>query len=277
MREETGSFSTDSGLRIFFRSWAPEQPKGSLVLVHGANEHSGRYGHVARYFAEQAGLAVYALDHRGHGQSEGVRTYIDRFEDYLTDLRQFVDLVTAARGKPLMVGHSMGGLIAFRYALAYPETIRALALSSPWFRTRVKPNPVQKALAPLIAVIAPKLRMTAPIQPEHVSRDPEVARAYREDPLVAKGLTPRWFLECEGAQRVSFEKATSCRLPVFVMQAGEDRLVDPQATREVFDMLPGPSKTFKLYPEKYHEIFNDPGHDEVFGDLLKWMREQELV
>lgn len=277
MREETGSFSGHGGLRIFYRTWAPEQPKGSVVLVHGANEHSGRYAHVARFFADQAGLAVYALDHRGHGQSEGIRTYVDRFEDYLADLRQFVDLVTAARGKPLMIGHSMGGLISFRYALAYPETIRALVLSSPWFRTKVKPNPVQKALAPLISSLAPKLRMSGPLQPHHVSRDPEVARAYGADPLVAKGLTPRWFTECEGAQRRCVTEASACKLPTLVLQAGDDLVVDEHATRELFDMLPGPCKSFKRYPEKYHEIFNDPGHDEVFTDMLNWLREQDLV
>ena len=100
-------------------------------------EHAGRYEHVASWFASR-GFAVWAMDHRGHGRSEGTRMHVDRFADYLVDLAEFVKLAAGAHGRPVMIGHSMGGLIAYRYAAVHPDTISALVLSSPWFLSRAK-------------------------------------------------------------------------------------------------------------------------------------------
>ena len=127
MRESSGTLSGLGGLKLHYRCWEPEEARSSLVLVHGAGEHVGRYEHVAAWFAAR-GFAVWAMDHRGHGQSEGTRMHVDRFSDYLVDLAEFVKRVAGSHGRPAMIGHSMGGLIAYRYAAVYPETISALEI-----------------------------------------------------------------------------------------------------------------------------------------------------
>lgn len=276
MREQTGHFQGQGGLKLFYRVWEPEQPQGSILLVHGMNEHSGRYGHVAEYFAGH-GLAVFALDHRGYGQSEGTRCHVDRFEDYLSDLRTFAD--TAQRyGKPIMAGHSLGGLIAFRYAVAYPETIKALVVSSPFFRAKVEPKPIEKALAPLLSLVMPRLQMPSGLSPADVCRDPEVVRAYATDPLVGTKATPRWFTECTRAALACHQGLSAgLEVPALFLHAGDDKLTDPEATRAVYEQVPHSRKRLKLYPGLYHELFNEPERAQVFEDVLNWLREQELV
>lgn len=275
--EQSGFLTGTGGVKLFYRTWKPEQPKGSMVLVHGMNEHIGRYAHVADFFANQ-GFAIYGLDHRGYGQSEGPRCFVSRFQDYLDDLRIVVEMAAKEHGTPMMVGHSLGGLISFRYALAFPETLRALVVSSPYFAGRTKVDPVTRAMAPLLSFMLPRLQMQVPFKPENVCRDPEVVTRYATDPLVGRTATPRWFMELNRAALACHQGLTQgMKLPVLFLQAGDDLLVDPEATRTVFGQVPHERKAFKLYPGKYHEIFNDPGHDEVFHDILNWMREQDLL
>ena len=276
MRENSGHLTARGGLKLFYRTWEPDQPTGTVVLVHGMNEHIGRYEHVAQFFAGH-GFAVYALDQRGFGQSEGDRCYVDRFEDYLADLHQFVQ-TAQSYGKPIMIGHSMGGLIAFRYALAYPETLSSLVVSSPFFGVRVQASAVQKALAPLMSLMIPKLQLAVPFAPEAVCREPEIQQKYAADPLVWKKTTPRWFTETTRARLACHEGLTAgMKLPVLFLQAGEDKLVDPLATRAIYEQVPHNRKAFKLYPEMYHEIFNDPDRQVVFADILAWLGEQHLT
>lgn len=277
IQETSGTVIGQGNLKLFYRTWKPEQPTGGIVLVHGMNEHIGRYDHVARFFADQ-GYAVYGLDQRGYGQSEGTRCHVDRFEEYLEDLHTFVTGVASEQGRPVMVGHSLGGLITFRYGLAYPETLQAVIISSPGFGAKTKPDPVTKALAPLMSAMLPRLQMAVPFKPENVCRDPEVAQKYGTDPLVWKKATPRWFTEFTKAGLACQQGlARSMQLPTLFLQAGDDLLVDPEATRTVYEQVPHDRKAFKLYPGKYHEIFNDPGKEAVFADMLNWLREQELV
>jgi len=277
MRERSGTLSGLGGVKLFYRIWEPERVAGNLVLVHGAGEHVGRYEHVAAWFARR-GFAVCAMDHRGHGRSEGTRMHVDRFEDYLTDLREFVRVATEAHGRPVMIGHSMGGLIAYRYAAAYPETISALVLSSPWFLSRAKVSRVEQALAPLLAVLLPRLQVKSGIPPEVCTRNAERIALDQADPLRCQTATPRWFVECSRAAAESRTSVTfPAGLPALFLAAGADQLVDPEATRQVFDRIGHGDKRFKLYPEKYHEIFNDPGHEEVFAEILTWLQEHGLV
>jgi alpha-beta hydrolase superfamily lysophospholipase len=272
MHETSGFLTGVGGVKLFQRTWKPEAPRGAMVLVHGMNEHIGRYEHVATFFADQ-GYAVYGIDHRGYGQSEGPRCFVDRFEDYLTDLKQIVDQAKQEHGTPVMVGHSLGGLIAFRYASAYPETLRALIVSSPAFGQRTKVDPITKAMAPILSALLPRLQMKVPFTPENVCRDPEVVQKYATDPLVGRTATPRWFIELNKASLACHQGlAAAMQLPVLFLQAGGDLLVDPDATRAIHDLVPHDRKAFKLYPDMYHEIMNDPDRNQVFHDMLEWMQ-----
>lgn len=276
MHVKTGYLSGAGGLKLHYQVRRPDSPVGSLVLVHGLAEHSGRYRHVIE-FLNQLGLVVYALDQRGHGQSEGDRVFVDRFEQYQEDLRKLVELATAEHGRPIMLGHSMGGLISFNYALIYPDTLRALILSSPWLGTKAKINPVLKAVSSLLAVLTPRLQIKGGLPPSDLCRDPAVVEAYTNDPLVPKFVTPRLFIECGRAQQKAAEHAAELKIPVLFLQAGEDRLADAEATRWVYQHVAQDRKAFKLYPGMYHEILNDPDHQTVLQDIRNWLCQQELV
>jgi alpha-beta hydrolase superfamily lysophospholipase len=269
---DEGWLKGTGGVRLFFRHWVPERkPRGEMVLVHGAFEHSGQYQHVGEYFA-RAGFDVRAMDHRGFGRSEGHRCYIESFDEYLRDLDRFI---RQSEEKPVVVGHSMGGLVAFHYAATNPETVRALVLSSPWFQQRVTQGPLLRALravAPLVAWLAPRLHIRVPV-PEATS-NPEVQAA--QDPYVWNRPTPRWYVELERAAASSFG-CSSLRVPALFLQAGDDHLVSPEATRRVYEQIEAPVRGWKLYPEKYHEIFNDKGYDAVFRDILTWLEAHGLI
>ncbi|HEY8347938.1 MAG TPA: lysophospholipase [Symbiobacteriaceae bacterium] len=275
MRRTEGFITTPDGLRLFCRTWEPERPAGSMVIVHGTNEHMGRYGHVVDYFL-QHGLAVYGLDQRGFGRSEGIRCYVDRFEDYLTDLRCFLEQCGICR--PVLVGHSLGGLIAYRYAVAYPETLSAVVLSSPFFGLRWGGGPLLRAAAHVLGRLAPQLQIPNPVPAWVLSRDPAVVRAYQCDPLVGRTVTPRWFVECLRAGRdCRTGRGGELQAPALFLQAGDDLLVSPAAARQVYERVPHARKAFRLYPGKYHEIFNDPGYKKVFQDIWEWLNKEVLV
>jgi len=153
-----------------------------LVIVHGLAEHSGRYQHVAEYFVER-GYAVYALDHRGHGRSEGERAYVDRFGDLVTDLGTFVELVRQQEPEcgVFLIGHSMGGTIAALFAEEHGDVLRGLILSGAFMRPAGGVSPALMLLSKLLSAVAPKLGVT-PLEAASVSRDPQVVARYDADP-----------------------------------------------------------------------------------------------
>lgn len=275
--EQTGYLTGAAGCRLFWRAWpAASAPRGRAVLVHGANEHSGRYGEVAAFLG-RLGFEVVAYDQRGHGRSEGERGHVDRFEAYLEDLDRVVAAGPGAGRVPpgspvLLVGHSMGGLVAFSYAAARPERVRALVLSGPWFALRMRVGWLERLLAPVGARWLPRLRRPAGIRPEDLSRDPAVARAYREDPLVGATVTARWFVECSRAARRAREGlAGELAVPVLFLLGEDDPIVDPEAARAVYRAVRHPCKALRSYPGRRHEVFNEWGREEVFADVAAWL------
>lgn len=262
---------------LFYQAWRPARPAGApMVLAHGMGEHSGRYDHVARYLASR-GVPVWALDHRGHGRSGGRRLFVRRFGEYLGDLDRFVAHVAAAEGgRPVLVGHSMGGLIALSYALERPDALAAVAVSSPWLATRARIPPLLRLATPLLAVVAPALPVPQPPNPNALTRDPAMAQRYLEDPLIARVATPRWFVECVRQQRRLLPRARELWLPALFLVAGDDPLVDPDVTRRFYEAVPDP-KAWRYYPDRRHEVFNDLGRDQVLADLWQWLVDQGLA
>lgn len=283
MEHGAGTLTGQGGLKVFYQYWRPVAGEAAgggpvpLVLAHGLSEHSDRYAHVAEYFA-QRGHPVWALDHRGHGRSEGVRVYVDRFDDYLYDLGRFVDLVREAesRRKPVLVGHSMGGVIALAYALSRPETLAGLVLSSPWLGLNLRPPLHLRLLLPVLSTVAPRMAVPNDALTTYVCRDPEILQRYVEDPMRCRTATPRWFREAVRAQARVRQQAPSLQLPVLFLVAGDDRLVDAGATQAIYEALSSP-KRWHLYPEMYHEVFNDPDREQVLQDLHRWLVDQHLA
>jgi len=259
---------------IYWRAWLPEKrpyARGSIVIAHGAGEHSGRYEAVAEALVK-AGYAVYALDHQGHGRSGGPRAVIKRLDFALVDLYQLVAGAAQKAGgrPPYLLGHSMGGTIATSFALKWPERLAGLILSSPLLSLPEVRLP-QRIAVGVLSRVAPKVAVSK-VDPSLVSRDPEQVKAYETDPLVLhRGLPARTVAELVKAVRGFPGEA---ELPLLILSAGADRIVSPGGAKMLYERASSPDKTLKVYPDLYHEIFNEtePDRTEVIGDMIAWLK-----
>lgn len=271
MRTTEFTFTGAGGVPIFATSWLPEgAPRDHLVLAHGYAEHLGRYRAVAKVFTD-AGYAVHALDHRGHGKSGGTRAVIDSFANADADIDQLVDRVRREGGfaRIKLVGHSMGGSLALNYALNHPEKLSGLVLSGPAIGGGLPK--VQALLLSLISRIAPALGMIQ-LDAEAVSRDPQVVADYKADPLVFLGKVPaRTAREMMHAISTYPARVGSMQLPCLLMHGSADSLVLAKDAQPVFDAIASPDKTVRIFDGLYHEIFNEPERLEVLGIVKDWL------
>ncbi len=265
-------FNAPDGIRLFFRRWFVDNPKGLLALVHGFAEHSGRYKALADEICK-TGWSVAAFDYRGHGQSGGRRAHIDSFKGYLDDLESFLsEIAKAGYGeKPVLLGHSLGGLIAARYCERNADSLSGMVLSSPFFDMAFKVPALKAVAGKLLSGILPTLSLKTGLDPSILSHDQEVCEHYAADPLVSDIASARWFTEVLQAQADSFREVTHIKLPLLVMQAGDDRLASSEATRHFFEAAQSEDKNFLLYEDYFHEIFNEVGRARVVADLIAWL------
>lgn len=262
--------------------------RGLIVLLHGYCEHRGRYRHVAEHLIKD-GYTVLTGDLRGHGESGGERGFVNRFADYIEDvdalLAQAQSLDAAFRAgrpkpqgenvppnKPILVAHSMGGLVALEYALARPDAFRAVVVSAPFLGLRLQVPAWKRGLGLAASLLRPTLRLPNELAATYLSHDPAVCRAYETDPLVTHEATARWFTEALAAQADLRSRAGRVRVPVFFMCPGDDKIVDAAACQVVFDRLGSSDKMLNTYPGLYHEIFNEVEKDRVLADLTSWLR-----
>ena len=259
------------GLELYAQGWLPDGPvRDVIVIAHGYAEHGGRYGNLVERLVP-AGYALYALDHRGHGRSGGKRALVDRMAWVIEDFHRFVaevrDRHDGSRVK--LIGHSMGGNVAFGYALRWPEDLSGLVLSGPLIGG--SGPAAQRLVVKLLSAIAPNLGTVA-LAPEAVSRDPEVVKAYAVDPLVTTGKVPaRTAHELFAPLPGYLERAPRMKVPVLIQHGEADALVPLEPVRPVFNAVGASDKTLISYPGLFHEIYNEPEKDEVIGDLAQWL------
>jgi acylglycerol lipase len=259
------------GVELFARSWLPEgEPRDVVVIAHGYGEHGDRYAHVAERLVGR-GYAVHAIDHRGHGRSGGRRALIDRMAIVTDDLRLFVERVRAQHGggKVKLIGHSMGGAIAFKYALKHQASLSGLILSGPAVGPTVLGN--QATVLRLLSAIAPRLG-TVVLPSDGVSRDPAVVRAYEEDPLVHHGKVPaRTAAEMVLTADENLARAPEITVPTLVQHGSGDALVPAPANAKIYEAMGASDKTIRIYDGLFHEIYNEPEQDEVIGEMIAWL------
>ena len=259
--------------RLWRRTWRPPgQVRGAVLLVHGLGEHSGRYANLARHCTDR-GFAVFALDHYGHGRSEGQRGHVERFSVYLDGVRALLERVREEQPDvPLfLLGHSMGGLIAAAFLLEAQAGFRACVLSGPAFRTDAEPAAIVMWIARLISWLAPTVP-TLGLDPAGISRDPQVVRAYVADPLVHHGkLSARLIVEMKAAMQDTVARAPEITLPLLILHGEDDVLTSPAGSREFHERVAARDKTLKIYPGLFHEIFNEPEKDAVLADMTHWL------
>jgi alpha-beta hydrolase superfamily lysophospholipase len=240
-------------------------PRGTVVLVHGLGEHSGRYAHVVDAL-NRAQWSVVTYDQRGHGRSPGKRGVLPHDNALLDDLAQILDGVHANRR--VLLGHSMGGAVASRFVADERRDVDALVLSSPALKqTLALVDRIKLAVG---GTLAPNLVLRNGLDPTKVSRDPEVVRAYQNDPLNHDKVTPRLVRFILDSGRIVRERAPRWRVPTLHMWAGDDRLVDANGSREFANAAPKNVVTAREFAGLYHEIFNE-GDPSVFDTMTNWM------
>ncbi len=251
-----------------------------MLVVHGLGEHGGRYAHVAARLAGQ-GWAVAGYDQRGHGLSTGPRGGLAADDSLLADLGRVIEHQRRAMPGPLMLlGHSMGALVAGRYvaeALSptpapWWQPVDGLVMSSPAIDPGM--SRAQKLLLALAAPVAPGLALSNGLKPEWVCSDPAVVRAYVADPLVHDRVTPRLVRFIVSAGGLVLACAPRWTTPTLLLYAGADRCVAPRGSDAFAAAAPRTVVLAQRYPEMAHEIFNEPGQDRVLSDLVAWLSTQ---
>jgi len=273
VQHNEGIFEAADGFKLYKQSWFPNsEPKAIVIIVHGYAEHSGRYAHVGEYLVEHD-YVVETFDLRGHGKSEGRKTYVKSFDEYLKDLDQFL-MSTREKypEKPIFLfGHSMGGAIVVLFAITRQPKVKGLLLSGASLKISDDISPLMLRLSPIIGSLFPKLP-TIKLDSTAVSRDPEVVKWYDNDPLNYRGGVPaRTGAEISRATKCIQAQMESIELPLLIMHGTADRLADPDASKQLYSRANSKDKTLKLYEGFYHEILNDPEKTRVMDDMVKWL------
>jgi alpha-beta hydrolase superfamily lysophospholipase len=245
------------------REWPRDRPRYVALLIHGYGEHIGRYEYVADRLVRH-GAAVFGLDHVGHGKSAGDRVLIEDFEDVVTDAHTVEERARAEHPDVpfVVIGHSMGGMIAARYAQRYGDGLAALVLS----------GPVIGEWEVVPALLAFEEPPDVPIDPATLSRDLAVGAAYAADPLVWHGPFKRATLEAFATTLAAIAKGgTFGALPTLWVHGDEDALVPLPASRGGIEAVRGSDLTERIYPGARHEVFNETNKDEVLDDVTTFI------
>jgi alpha-beta hydrolase superfamily lysophospholipase len=248
---------------IHVRTWEHPDPRRLVVLVHGYAEHVGRYEHVAALLVER-GAEVWGLDHAGHGRSDGARALLPDLDGAVADVHQVVTRARQAHpGLPVaMVGHSMGGGLAARYAELHPGELAGLVLS----------GPLVGSWAPAMQMVGLDELPAVPVDPATLSRDPAVGEAYAADPLVYHGPFQRATIGAAltGLLQIALD-AGRVTGPVLWQHGAEDELVPVEGTRRGIALLQNAEVEERIYPGARHEIFNEVNRDEVLADTAAFL------
>lgn len=273
MQHSEGRFKGHDGLDLYYRFWLPKgRPKAIIIVVHGFAEHGGRYSNIVDYFVPR-GFGIYIFDLRGHGKSDGLRGYADRFSDFVNDLDIFRELVQSRYyGVPFfLLGHSAGGTIAAAYSVYHRNGFSGLVLSGALFSPPADVLAITVFAARLLSRFAPRTCLYR-LDAEAVSRDKSVVDAYVRDPAVYHGkVRARFGVELMDAMAMVRRRVSEIRLPVLILHGDADRLSDPEGSQALYLGIGSADKTLKLYPGFYHEIFNEPGREQVFADMDAWL------
>lgn len=262
---------TTEGLTLFVRSWRPDgDARGVVVIVPGFNSHSGYFGWVAEQLVA-TDLAVYAVDLRGRGQSDGERFYIEKFADYVNDVSAVVKLAKSREpGLPtFLLGHSAGGVVACVYTLDNPSELTGLISES--FAHEVPAPDFALTVFKGLSHVAPHAHIFR-LKNEIFSRDPEVVQTMNADPLIAHETQPTNTLaEMVRADERLKREFPSITLPVLILHGTADKATKPSGSQRFYDMAGSKDKTLKLYNGHFHDLLNDIDKEMVMADIKSWI------
>jgi len=262
-------------ITFYIQGWEPEgTPKALVCLVHGHGEHTGRYEHVGKALNE-AGYALFGFDLRGHGKTGGTRGYIPSLEEALLDIQRFLGFQEQNfPDTPIFLyGHSLGGMLALAYAIRRGDEIQGVIATGAFLRSPLWDQKAKVALAKMLGSLIPKLTLPSGLDPNILSRDPEVVKNYTGDPLVHDRASFGLVMATLTGIDLCFAHAKEITPPLFLMHGTEDKAAYASGSEE-FAKLAGETNkdiTVKLWDGLYHEIHNEPEQEEVFKFMIEWL------
>ena len=265
-------FEGSGGVRLFSQYWKPRNPKAVLLIVHGLKDHGSRYESLSEQLTSH-GYAVFALDLRGHGKSEGERAFVGSFDEYIHDLEIFYERVRHMEsGRPVFLfGHSMGGAIALLYILTRKPAIGGLLLSAPALKVPNNVSSIIVWITKLIGRITPS-RPVLKLDNNLFTRDKDFLAAMNSDPLIYNQPHPaRTAAELLRAIARIQKTMSTLEAPTVVMHGTDDKITNPEGSRQLHDVAISKDKTLKLYEGHYHDLLHDLGNSSVSNDLLQWL------
>jgi acylglycerol lipase len=267
VQHRQGRFAGRDGTSLYYQAWTPSRsrPRAAIVNLHGLGDHSGLYPNLASYLPVR-GMALYAYDMRGNGRSPGQRAYLRRWQEYRDDLSGFMARVREwEENLPLfLLGNSLGGLVVLDYALDHPAGLAGIiAAAPPLGRLGVPPL--------LMALGRPRFSLEVGMDLTGLARDPAVSEMVLADPFFHRRGTARLSTEVTAAIARVQQRAADLSVPLLMLHGSADRMVPPDGSRSFFAKVRYPDREFREYPEAYHALFADINHDEVLGDLERWL------
>jgi alpha-beta hydrolase superfamily lysophospholipase len=265
----TGTITSGDGLSLFYRRWDPENGAvANVFIVHGLGEHSGRYVHVGRYFAE-AGFRTIAFDLRGHGRSDGNPVFIRRYQELASDvdcvIKHFI-------GSPaFLFGHSLGAQLVLWTVQHFQLELKGLILSAAWLALTHAPPKWKAIVARGLNRRIPGLRFPTGIDGEKLSHDRTHLDSLEDLELLHRFVTIRMYLEAARAASEILE-VRRINFPILMVHGDEDEITSREAAEDFFKRLEAPSKAFKGYPGFRHELHNETDRRKVLADYVEWMR-----
>ncbi len=263
------------GVGLFVRTYHPAAPgaRKTIVLVHGAMEHGGRYTEFAEAAATR-GYEVVVPDLRGHGRSEGVRCHVDCGSQYLDDLSRLLDAFQLPPQATALLGHSLGGLIAIRFAETCPQRLRALVATAPLLGLSVPIPAYILWLGRWLSILAPRTRFRDRIRPEMATRNVEVLAQRAADPLIITSVTARWYFEALAAIGQAHAAASQFRPPALVLQGAADRVTDVAAAERWVAATGNAAVAWHSFAGQLHELLFEPERAETYRLIFTWLNQQ---
>lgn len=274
MKTNTFNWYESDGKKVFARVWQPDNTlnlKGTISIIHGLGEHSGRYEHVAAHFVSK-NFAVLACDLRGHGNSEGQKGHVSGYSTFYDQIDSLLESSSKRfSGEPkFLFGHSMGGNIVASYALKRKPRIMGFIVSAPWIYPGVEVPQSKITMAKIANKVWSSYSESNNLDPNHISRTEQVVQDYIDDPLVHDKISVRLFLKGTANAKFILKNASKLRLPMLLMHGTADAITKPEGSAEFAAKNPD-YITYKEWEGLYHELHNEPEQQEVFNVMQSWM------
>lgn len=271
MTNETEYFLSQDGLKLYYRSWLPENAESVVCIVHGLGEHAGRYLHVGDFLSKN-GSAVFALDLRGHGLSQGKRGHAKSYDLLLSDIEELLKTARAEYTElPLfLMGHSMGGNLVANYMIRMnTNDIAGFILSSPWFKLAFEPPKWKLELGRFITGVFPGFTQPNGLIAQQISKDPEVVKAYVEDPQVHNHISAGLFTHITTAGEYAMEHVDEITTEGLIYHGNADKITDWNSTKSFAERCA--TAEWHELENVYHEPHNDLEKDKVLDLILNWI------